>query len=1026
MLIYLKRLFIISILLCLGTALSNAQRLEVFDSFGHPLSGATVETENGTYVGATGDSGVLDIPAAYVGDMLIVRASDYYLQKIRIKDKTPTVLRLDKAYLQSPEEVGLLYEIKRRRDIVGAVSSVFTPQLTTTPTPLYLNALTGRLPGFYTQMTNGFRNAVTQPITYNDLAGSLPTLDPARSFPGGAVTLSAGNDNTIMYFMLRGQPPVTIVDGVQRNIYSIDPENIASISVLKDGLSTLLLGMKSSRGVLKITTKRGTLGPPEVSLTAQTGWQSPLKTPDPISAYQYAYLYNEALLNEGQAPIYSLTDFKRFRDDSSMFLYPDVNWYDKILKDRAPISKYNLSVSGGVKNARYFLSLSYFNQQGLFVTDKNEDYNTNLNFNRYLINSHIDVDVTDDFTVGLQIFGRVQDGNQPGAGTGTILGQLHSTPNNAYPVFNPDGSYGGASQYSRNLYQLTTGSGYLLDNRKDLLANVDLKYTFNNWLPGLYAKGMVNVSSSSSNIVDRSKSAPVYDLTVDANGKLVYSRFGNISDQSNTFNTTSLAQQFYAQLAVGYEGEKRGHQFGGKLFVDQQKSTYQFLLPEKYTNLAFAAHYNYAHKYFAEAAVDYAGYDRYAPGDRFGFVYAAGLGWDIARESFIKDQATWIQQLKVRAAYGQTANSNEGALGYFPWRRAFGQDGNNGYPAGTGYSTVNGIAEMGLANVNATWEKAHKLDIGIDGVFFNNHLSVKLDYYHDVYYDLLQQRGSTIQLMGLPYPNENIGKNLYEGQEVSISYQDHIGNFNFFIAANVSRMRTEVLYMDELNREYPWNVRTGRPVGQTFGYLADGLIQTQAEADTTATFAGVTVYPGDVKLVDLNNDGVIDQFDQTAIGNTKPIVYYGVTLGFNFKGFDFSILLQGVQNRTYQQRNYSFGSEGKGQAFQYIVGRWIPENAATATHPRLTTAASPNNMPFLNSSSYWTRSGEYFRIRNASLGYTIPYSLTERIKISQIRLFVQAQNIFTYTPYSRLDPEIHNDSSYPMQKIISMGVNVKF
>ncbi len=1031
---YLKVPFFVLLLLSI-TSIVHAQtvidngkdnKVTIVDEFGNPMAGASILGKDGKGLGKTDDDGSFVLSSPVLSEELICKHIGYYPQLVKLKNRGSFLIKMRKRYLQDPGKTLVLYEEKSDKDVVGAVSSVYTPQLTTTPTPLYLNALTGRLPGFYTQVTGGFRSAFATPITYNDLAGSLPTTDPARSFPGQATTNYDGNDNTEMYFNLRGQTPVTIIDGVQRDIYSLDPENIASVTVLKDALSTLLLGMKSSEGALEITTKKGVAGPPRFSFTAQYGTQSPLKTPKPLDAYQYAYLYNEALLNQGQTPIYSAADFKAYQDGASPYFYPNVNWYNTILKNQAPISKYNLSVSGGIPDARYVISLSYLNQQGLFKEAKDVSYNTNLDYDRYVVSSDIDIDVTRDFTVDLQLFGRIQDGRQPGAGTANILNQLYSTPNNAYPVFNPNGSYGGSSVYTTNLYGMTTGSGYLLDNGRDLLANIDLKYKFNNWLPGLYAKAKVNVSATSTNLINRSKTEPVYNLGLSSGGDTTYTRFGTIQNQSNSANITSLAQFFYAQAAVGYDSSIGKNHYGGMLFADLQNSTYQFELPEKYYNLAFTANYNYNHTYLAEAAVDYAGFDRYAPGHRFGFLYAGGVGWDIAQESFIKDQVWWVKQLKLRATYGKTAYSNEAALGYFSWRSAYGQDGIVSYPAGVNYAIVGGIHELGLANVNATWEKAHKLDVGLDAALFKNHLKVTADYYHDVYYDILEQRGASIALIGISYPNENIGKNLYEGQELSVTYQNHIGNFDFFITANASRMKTEVLYMDELHQQYPWNRRTGMPVGQTFGYKVDGLIQTQAKADAAATFAGTTVYPGDLKLEDLNHDGVINQFDETALGNTKPIIYYGTTLGFNFKGFEFSILLQGVKNITYQLTDYSFGSGGKDQGYNYLVGRWIPEDAAKATYPRLTIGFNANNTPYLNNSSYWTRPGEYFRVRNIDIGYTIPYKITKKIKVSEVRFFANAQNLFTQTPYDRLDPEVYSSTAYPMQRTITAGVNIKF
>ncbi|RZL40375.1 MAG: SusC/RagA family TonB-linked outer membrane protein, partial [Pedobacter sp.] len=334
-------------------------------------------------------------------------------------------------------------------------------------------------------------------------------------------------------------------------IYSLDPEDIESVSVLKDALSTLLLGQKSSRGVLQITTKKGISGPPRISFTAQTGFQNALKTPKPLDSYQYAYLYNEALQNSGRAPAFSESDFNSYRSGNSPILHPNVNWYDQILREDAPITKYSLGVNGGGKTARYALSLSYMNQDGMFKSV--DDLNTNLSLNRYLINSSIDVDVTKNFNLALQLFGRIQDGRQPGAGTNTILSALQSTPNNAYPLLNPDGSFGGSSIFASNLYQQTTGSGYLLDNTRDLMANLDLKYKFDNFLPGLYASGKINVIATSSSLIDRNRKQPVFDVTYDVAGNPVYARYGSISDQPNSFGTTSTNNTFYAQGTIGYE-----------------------------------------------------------------------------------------------------------------------------------------------------------------------------------------------------------------------------------------------------------------------------------------------------------------------------------------------------------------------------------------------------------------------------------------------------------------------------------------
>jgi len=996
--------------------IGNNRSIKVVDEYGKPLAAVKIYSLQGELLGETDEQGEVNL-AVTGSDMRISLQHAAYYEKTVPAEAVTTVAMVPN-YLQDPATVDVLHDERDRSSIIGSVAVVYNSQLKSTPTSLYLNALTGRLPGLYTQEASGFRSPRISPITANDLAGSLPTTATKYS--------TSLSDNEEIAFQLRGQNPVVLIDGVQREIYSIDPESIESITVAKDALSTILLGQRSSRGVLQVTTKKGKPGPPRISFTAQTGVQNALKRPEPLSAYQYAYLYNEALLNSGRTPVYSQAEFDAFKDGSSPLLYPDVNWYDAVLKNNAPITKYNLGVNGGTKNARYALSLSYLNQQGMFQSSDQFNYETNVGQQRYLINSSIDVDVTSDLTIGLQLFGRIQEGRHPGAGVENILGALYATPNNAYPIFNDDGTYGGSSEYPTNLYQQVTGSGYRLDNTRDMLANLDFNYRFDRWLPGLYAKGKVNVSSTSSSLVDRNRQQPVYDVRYNEAGELVYVRYGNIADQPNSFATTSTANFIYYQGSIGYDTHiNDDHQVGIRVFADQQTANYQFDLPAIHTNIAATANYTYQKKYFAEFAANYSGFNRFQPGRKFGLFYAAGLAWDVAQESFLTNQSDWLTEFKLRATYGKTGNTNESALGYYSWRASFGQDGNNGYNVGSEYSFVSSLVEKGLANVDATWEKGHKFNVGADISLWNSMLRLSAEYYRDTYYDLLQQRGSTIELIGIGYPNENIGKNRYEGQELAITYQNRVGNFNYFVAANASRMRTEVVYMNEVFQKYDWNRRTGMPVGQTFGYLADGLIKDQAEADAAPLLGGSEVHPGDVKLVDLNGDGIINIYDQTAIGNTKPLLYVGATIGFNFAGFDFSVLLQGVANRTYQRTDYSFGTDGERQGYTYLLGRWTPETAATATYPRLTIGSDPTNTPYLNTSSYWTRSGEYLRIRNIDLGYTFPFSLSRKIRVSSLRIFANAQNLFTLTPYDRLDPEISDDTAYPIQRVVNVGVNIK-
>jgi TonB-linked SusC/RagA family outer membrane protein len=606
-----------------------------------------------------------------------------------------------------------------------------------------------------------------------------------------------------------------------------------------------------------------------------------------------------------------------------------------------------------------------------------------------------------------------------------------ATPNNAYPIKNPDGSWGGTNSFQTNLQSSMLNSGYILDNAKDVMANIVLAYDMGKWMKGLSAKFRTNLSIQSLNSTVRNKQSLTYKYGIGPDGDTTYSKFGTPQSQSNNFVTVFNARYWFAQASLNYDRNFGDHGVSAALLADQQQTTFNYDLPGKLNNLSAKAAYNYKEKYFLEGAINYSGYNRYMPGRQYGLFYAGGIGWDIAKEDFFKENVSWINLLKLRATYGKTGNGVDNS-GYYIWRPSFALNNGVGggiYSQGTTRSPGQGFEEYNgaLSNINISWEKAHKLNTGIDISLWQDRLQVTASYYHDKYYDLLQLRGKSIALIGLSYPPENIGVNLYTGQELTVTYQDHIGNFNYFITGNISREQTKVLFVDEQKRRYEWNKRTGQPVGMPFGYIADGFFQTAEEAANGATIAGYTPKPGDIKYKDLNGDGLIDQFDEAPIGTDKPRVYYGATVGFNYKGFEVSALVQGVTNRLMEVNNFAteagflYYNGTYGQAYEQILHRWTPETAATATYPRLTALANTNNQ---QRSSFWMRSGNYVRLKNISIAYNLPASWMRPIRISGVRVFANAENLFTHAAYDWVDPEV-GVGAYPIQRVFNAGINIK-
>jgi TonB-linked SusC/RagA family outer membrane protein len=1026
---------------------------KVVDDYGYPVQGVIVHIK-GVKTGVVTDKDGSFVIDATAGAVLVFEQTGFNVSEAKVKNGRPLLVRLGDRYLHQPfppaagavpagdtiyvpyhssPSLNVLYVRTSAQSFLGSIATIGPNQLGTTPASSYTYALPGRLAGLNVLQTSGFYTPLTAGLTSRDIfVGNIPNN-----------TSGAGpTDNTEFNIQLRGhnaslgQAPIAIIDGVQREFYELDPESIESVSVLKDALSTILLGQNSSRGALIVTTKQPVAGPPRVSFTAETGVQTPLKLPAPLPAYQYAYLLNEALLNDGKTPAYTAADFNAYRNHTDPAGHPDVNWYNTILKDNSRLNRYNLNVAGGGNTARYVVALNYMDQQGLFTTSNANPYNTNADLKRYVLNSKIDIDVNKDFNVGLQLFGRLQDGTQPGAGTATILQGLLTTPNNAYPVLNHDGSYGGTANYTQNLLAQTISSGYSADHVHDIMANLDLNYKLDKWVKGWWAKAKGNVSVQEASSQDRSKQAPVFAQSVSSSGDITYNRYGSTLNQSNGFTTTSWARYRFVQLSTGYDRHFGEHSLNASLLFDQKKVLLNYDIPSALTNVAGKAAYSYKEKYFVEGAADYSGYDRYAPGHQYGLFYAGGLGWNLAKENFLLHQSGWLDQLKLRVTYGRTGNANVDNYGYFVWRQHFSGVAGT-YPIGSNYPNGGGLAEQGnpgsqvLANINATWEKADKLDAGLDLSVLHNHLQLTADYYHERYFDVMQARGRSIALIGIQYPAENIGIDLYEGGELTLTYQDHIRDFNFFATGNAALQQSKVLFMDEQYQKYSWNVQTGHPVGQRYGLIADGLFQTAADASSAPTIAGYTPHAGDVRYKDLNHDGIIDQFDVAPIGAQKPLLYYGLTVGFSFKGFDASVLLQGVANREEYVANsntdagFQGQNNGYSQAYAQALGRWIPESAASATYPRLTAGGNGYNYnPLYQSSSFFLRNGNYLRIKNVDIGYNLPYPWMRRLRLRGLRLFANAQNMFTHSAYKGVDPEV-SLPNYPIQKVINTGITIR-
>ena len=919
-------------------------------------------------------------------------------------DTAITIINVDSAF---GKEIKLLYNTVPSHLTAASTGVVYNKDLIKSPVTNVLNALTGRVAGIYTEQFSG------QP----------------------------GQDGVSL--TLHGRTPLVLVDGVARNLTTLDLEEIESVTVLKDALSTAMLGVRGANGAILITTRKGIPGRQTVSFTAQTGIQQPLEMPKMLNGYDYAILRNEAITNDIRVRPdlesslarlrYTPADIQAYQDRTDSYGHPDVDWQERLLKKSSTFSRYSLNATGGNNFGRYFVALEHFNQQGMLKEDAANKYSTNNWIKGYLARTNIDINITPKLSGGIALLGRIINGNEPAGpfvminnapaflGAGGLFSSLLSTPNNAYPVYNRDSTLGANADYvnngqSTNLQGQATGAGYLQGYRRDILADFNLKRTLNELLEGLWIKGRISYSSSLLETISRTKNFIAYRQ----NGQTLVP-VGAKTDQTNTSGINNQGRSGYAEISLGYSQLfQQKHGVDILLMVNRDNMISGSNLPYTISGTSGKVSYNYKQKYILEGAYAYNGSNYYAGGKtNYGFFPSIGAAWNITNEEFAKN-VKGLSTLKLYASYGKTGWDNPG---YFSYIQRY-----PGGPSpffGTSASTQNSLTQSTLAYPDISWEKANKANVGLQGSLLNNKLGFTIEYYNNKYSDLLIQRGRNTSLLGALYPDENIGINRYKGMDFQLSWQQNSGKFHYFIAGNASIQNSEVVYMDEVNHPFAYLKRTGEMVGRPYGYVADGLFQSDADIAGSATFKNnIATQPGDIKYKDLNSDGEINQFDITAIGSNKPLTIYGVNLGFSFKSFDFSALVQGVMNRNMfigGNRFYEFQNGGLGQAYIQHLDRWTPTNT-NASYPRLSIGNNSNNREF---STYWVRSGDYVRLKNIEIGYSLPSGLLQKARLQTVRVFVNGLNLLTASKEEDIDPEVYS-GVYPMQRLFNFGINIKF
>lgn len=992
---------------CIVSALSfasavSAQQIQnmrgmVADANGKPLSGVVIQVPDTKTQVLTDADGYFDLPVAE-GTKLRFSHPGFYSQEVLSKKDGRFIVQLALRALPGPEDkekvVDRLRGVSKKGDLVETIGFVNGTTAMSTPTYNFMGALQGRMPG----LNITFRQDGDMPMTYD---------------------WKVRNSRTNIF----------MVDGIERAFYTMDPEQIESVQVLKDGLSTVMLGQRSAAGVINVITKKGNIGRPRFSFTAETGFEKALKLPEILGAVDFMTLVNEGHANDTRTPgaylnAYSPEIMEKYRNKENGYLFPDVNWYDELLENTAPVHRYNFNVSGATNNFNYFVDLDWYRENGFFKTNAANSYNTNAQTNRFSVRSNLGVKVTSTTFMQINLAGRQERYNQPAASSKTLYSGMFTTRPNLYPVYNPDGTYGSYknAKDNVNLKGLLFDNGHMFEDSRHMSFDLTIKQDMNFLLDGLYLEATGSYYTATSYITTRSKNFAAFLYNEDGS----YQQMGTDGDQGNSGKKNQRYRITYLKGTVGYDHSFGKHKVSALLVADLnqvQDQNIQTGYLKDYINYSGRINYDYNGRYLAEAVYTRGGYNWFAPGNRWANYWGAGAAWNVHNESFMKE-AGFFSTLKPRVSYAVTGQA---ICDYAEYIQSYVTGAGNvrGTPYGLKYAAENKAASRLKPEI------AKKLNVGIDLGFFNDHLSATFDYYQNKFSDVVATSEIKTALLGNTYPRTNCQKYSYTGMEMILTWQDRIKNFNYYVSGNISFEQSKFDYTPELPKAYPWMSKLGDPVGMTYGYVADGIFQNQKEIDEYDAFltsaVKSTVMPGDIRYKDLNGDHIIDIHDQTNLGSKKAKGYYGISAGFNYKGFDFSVFAQGTLNRQiYLSGDFMHGSGKSGDAAitSYVLGRWTPDNP-TNNQTRVWYGNNKNNTV---TSSFWIYDGDYFRLKNVEIGYTLPTSLTRKIGIPSVRVYAQGMNLLTaseiFNVRNDIDPEAWG-ANYPMTRTINFGVSIK-
>lgn len=998
----------------------------VTDSNNEPLIGVSVVVKNKAGLGTITDiEGRYRLKISPEDNVLIFSYIGFEKTEVPIQSRRTINIVLNESKASVLTEVVVTGGgIQKKLTSTGAITTVNLKDLNTT-SPNLANALVGNVAGIIGMQQSG-----------------EPGSNASTFWIRGISTFGAN------------QGALVLVDGFERSFNEINIDDIESFSVLKDASATALYGSKGANGVILITTKKGDVGKININVRAEYGYQTRTRTPQFVDGPTYATLANEARVTRNLEPLYTPMEIELFKSGLDPDLYPNVNWQDVMLRDGADQYKVSMEIQGGGTTARYFVSAGYINEGGMYKSDKSlKDYKTNANMNRWNYRTNFDIDVTKSTLVSIGVSGYLKKQNTPGHSSNDIWNSLIGQNPVSIPVMYSNGlvpAYGGGNQ--TNPWVLATQTGYTEYWENVVQTNVSLDQNLSFITDGLKFTGRFGFDNKNENNIRRYKWPEQYraERYRDRSGNLIMKRISEIGEmKQSSWAYGNRAYNLEAELHYAKTMAK-SHRIGSMLKYMQKEVAETSNVGENLVNglarrnmgVSGRITYAFLDRYMAEFNFGYTGSENFKKGNRWGFFPAVSAGWNIAEESFVKKNATWLEMLKVRYSYGKVGNEKLKDDVRFPYLENIGYvsgDYNFGDYSDSNFHNGLGFSRYGSPNIK--WEESTKHNLGLDFSALKNMFSFTVDVYKDTRDKIYMERSNlpnTVGVSGKPWAN--VGKMESQGFDGNFSFNSKISKVSYTIRGNITYAKNKVLEYDELENGLPYRMTEGYRFEQAKGLISEGLFKDWEEIRSSPIQKFGDYMPGDIKYRDVNGDGVINDDDIVAIGSTRvPSLVYGFAFSAKWGDFDFNMHFQGSGKSSYFINGVSvfpFAGGDWGNILTDVAepgNRWISKEISgdpatenpDAKYPRLSYGGSENNY---RASSFWLRNGQYLRLKTLEVGYTIPNKFVNKLRISNARIYFLGNNLALWDDLKLWDPELASGDGmrYPISKSYTIGLKIGF